>query len=54
MRSMAGTTVALGLERPRRRVANTTVHVAGVAGVFLAAGMLVAAVVGWGSDDRSS
>jgi trk system potassium uptake protein TrkH len=45
------TSAPLGLERPRRRVANTTVHIAGIAGVFLAAGMLACAVLGWGYDD---
>lgn len=38
----------------RRRVGNTTVHVAGAAGAFLAAGMLASAAVGLGYDDPAT
>lgn len=34
-----------------RRAANTTLHVAGAAGTFLAAGMFVSAAVAWGYND---
>jgi len=54
MRAMTSTALPLPLERARRRVANTTVHVAGVAGLFLAAGMLATACVGWGYDDPAT
>lgn len=37
-----------------RRVANTSFHVAGIAGTFLAAGMVVCAVVGWGYGDGTA
>jgi trk system potassium uptake protein TrkH len=54
MRPLAIASAPAPLARTRRRAANTTVHVAGVAGLFLAAGMLGAAVVGWGYDDPAS
>ena len=37
-----------------RRLASTVLHVAGITGSFLAAGMLVSAVVEWGYDDPAA
>lgn len=42
------------LDRADRRIANTTVHVSGITGLFLAAGMLATALVGWRYDDPAA